>query len=63
MILNLRHLELMHHYVTKTSLTLINVDEDRGMWQEGVPIMAISNDFLMHSIWRYLHFTSSISVA
>lgn len=40
----------MHHYVTKTSLTLINVDEDGGMWQEGVPNMAISNDFLMHSI-------------
>jgi hypothetical protein len=40
----------MHHYVIKTSLTLINVDGDGNMWQEGVPNMAISNDFLMHSI-------------
>ncbi len=50
MTLNLRHLELMHHYVTKTSLTLNNVDKDGGIWQEGVPNMAISHDFLMHSI-------------
>lgn len=48
--LNLQDLELMHHYVTNTSLTLQESGNTSRLWDVTVPSEALSHDFLMHAL-------------
>lgn len=48
--LNLQHLELMHHYITNTSLTLQEAGDTSRRWDVTVPSEALSHDFLMHAL-------------
>ncbi|KAH6679028.1 hypothetical protein B0J14DRAFT_685900 [Halenospora varia] len=48
--MNLTHLELMHHYLTNTSLTLHEFRESGKRWEVIVPAQALSHEFLMHAL-------------
>jgi hypothetical protein len=48
--MNLAHLELMHHYLTSTSITLEQPGKNGQMWRNVAPVQALNNEFLMHAV-------------
>ena len=48
--LNMLHLELLHNFITSTSLTLSGDQILRNIWRINVPRLAFSFDFIMHAI-------------
>jgi hypothetical protein len=48
--LEIKNLELLHFYTTTTSLTLSNRPDLQRIWQQVVPQIAFTHDFLLHGI-------------
>lgn len=48
--LNMAHLELLHHFIAITSEALGVETISRQVWKSTIPQIALSHDFLMHSI-------------
>lgn len=48
--LNMAHLHLLHHFVAVTSEALVLESISREAWKLTIPHIALSHDFLMHSI-------------
>ena len=48
--LNMAHLELLHHFIALTSEALAVETVSRQAWTLTIPQIALSHDFLMHSI-------------
>ncbi|KAL9137271.1 MAG: hypothetical protein Q9175_001523 [Cornicularia normoerica] len=48
--LNMAHLELLHHFIAVTSEALGVETISRQIWKLKIPQIALSHDFLMHSI-------------
>ncbi|CAF9939078.1 MAG: hypothetical protein ALECFALPRED_007974 [Alectoria fallacina] len=48
--LNMPHLELLHHFIAVTSEVLGVETISRQVWKSTIPQIALSHDFLMHSI-------------
>ncbi|KAK2785187.1 hypothetical protein FQN51_003930 [Onygenales sp. PD_10] len=48
--LQLDDLELLHHYTTKTYMTLSNKNEHKEIWRTVIPKEALAHPFLMHGL-------------
>ena len=48
--LEMRNLELIHHFTTATYVTLSTDDDTREMWRLVIPRIAVSHQFVMHGL-------------